>query len=199
MELGEEAILAYEAIRSNQFPDLYQAQVCLLPSVNNFDIQFNVTQETTAETASNPFNSLSHEGLERHFNCLVDAKHAISLRKSAILADIGDCLQALESKISLYHKDEVFLSSATQEIRLVKEASSTRGFGINFFVLEALRSLTSNPSYGLSFVEKHATDCSFMRTELRKKEKLQHVAIHFLNDPYSVIEHRMPLFHSVQR
>lgn len=150
-----------------------------------------------ADLAFTPFSALSCEGLKSYFNVLVDARNAVELRRSAVVADIGDCLKLLDSKLCLYSKDDVFLTSAACEIQLIQEESSARDFRINFFGLEYLRSL--NPSYGLSFVEKHSSVYSSIQLVLRTKEDAERATYQFLADPSSLTERRLSLFTTLQR
>lgn len=113
------------------------------------------------------------------------------MRQSALLADIGDCLLSLDSKLRLYEKDGVFLKSATQDIQDIKEQSISMGCHINFLGLELLRSLIPNSTYGECFYKKHQILCSTVQCVLSAKEGAVQVAYQFIDDPHSLLEHRL--------
>lgn len=141
----------------------------------------------------NPFFSYSSKELEQRFNAVVDAKNAVTLRQSAILADIGDCLLQLDSKLRLYERDDVFLKSAAHELQLIKQQSKAAGHAINFLGLELLRSMSPD-SYGQAFYEKHRVLCSSLQHVLAVKEEAIQVAYQFLSDPSCLVEHRLVFF-----
>ncbi len=99
----------------------------------------------------------------------------------------------------MYHKDTVFLSSAAYEIQLIKEESLLRELGINFYGLEMCRSLSQDPPFGLSFKEDHSAINSSITSTLQTQRDLHRATSQFIEDPYSLTEHRLPLFNSVQR
>lgn len=142
----------------------------------------------------NPISSLSVKELEQRFNAVVDAKNAVNLRRSATLADIGDCLLLLDSKLRLYDRDDAFLKSAVHEIQLIKQQSKATGRPIDFLGLELLRSMSRNCKYGQSFYEKHRILCSSVQRILSVKEQATHVAYQYLSDPASLLEHRLLFF-----
>ena len=144
-------------------------------------------------------SSLSYEGIERYFNALIDASDAIQLRKIAVSVDIAECLKILDSKLSMYCKDAVFLSSAAYEIQLIEEESLMRNLGINFYGLEMCRSLSQDPPYGLSFMENHSDINSSITLTLQTQPDLHRATRQFIEDPFSLTEHRLPLFNSMQR
>lgn len=146
-----------------------------------------------------PFTSFSRENLERYFGKLIDARNAIALRQSALAIDIGDCLRALDTKLRLYAKDDVFLKTAAHEVYLIEQESLVRDLKINFFGLELLRSMTRNPSYGSSFLEKESILFSSTRHVLRTREDAGRITSQFLADPYSLVEHRLPLLRPHQK
>ncbi|KJA12713.1 hypothetical protein HYPSUDRAFT_210199, partial [Hypholoma sublateritium FD-334 SS-4] len=176
--LGEEAIATYEL--------LHAAQVADLPPDEN-------------DRSPRLFSSLSREGIERHFNALVDARDAIQLRRLAVSVDIGECLKVLDSKLSMYSKDGVFLSSAAYEILLIKAESATRQLDINFYGLEVCRSKTRNPPYGSSFMEQHSNTNTSINLALQMREDAYQATDIFVDDPCALTEHRLPFFNFVQR
>ncbi|KJA13169.1 hypothetical protein HYPSUDRAFT_209774 [Hypholoma sublateritium FD-334 SS-4] len=97
ISLGEAAVSTYEDLRSVHTAGLPPHESDHQPS---------------------PLSSLSREGIERYYNALVDAREAIRLRRLAVTIDIGECLKVLDSKLNMYCKDGVFLSSAAYEVKL---------------------------------------------------------------------------------
>ncbi|KJA13359.1 hypothetical protein HYPSUDRAFT_59947 [Hypholoma sublateritium FD-334 SS-4] len=89
-----------------------------------------------------PPPTLSCDDLERRFCAVADAKNAVKLRQSATLADIGECIMFLDSKLRLYDKDRVFLKSASVDLQFIKGQATTNGHSINFLGLELYRSQT---------------------------------------------------------
>lgn len=152
----------------------------------------NLAQEPEHERR--PFSSFSREGLERRFNAAADAKNAVSLRRSAVAADIAESLRELDSQLRIYCWDEVFLKSAAYEIDLISDESSERNLRINFSGLERLRSLSRYPFYGASFLEKNSVVFSSTKQDLQTRGDGGWAAQHFVADPRSLTEHRMPLF-----
>lgn len=159
----------------------------------------DIAQPPELSDSHRPFSSFSCEGLERYFNALVDARNAIALRKSALEVDIGDYLKVLDARLSLYAKDEVFLQSAANEVQLIEQESSARDLRINFLRLELLRSLTRNPSYGSSFLEKESVIFSSTMRILRKRGDAGQITLLFLADPHSLAERRLPLLGNLQK
>lgn len=141
-----------------------------------------------------PFSFSSYEELQRQYAVTVDAKNAIILRQSAILVDIGHCLEVLRPKINLYAMDTVMLASAHADLEYIHSECLSQKIHLNFCDLEWHRSAQS-PN-GLAFVDdkRHPT--------FRWKERIitfgdHHEAekaagLQFLKDPAALIEGRLP-------
>ena len=143
----------------------------------------------TADRPCNPVSSFSQQELEQRFCAVVDAKNAVTLRQSATLADIGDCLLLLDSKLRLYETDDVFVNSAVREMHMIEQQSST-----SFLGLEVFRSTTSRGRHGQSFYEKNRLLCSSVQRAIDAKEENIQVAYQFLSDPSCLVEHRLVFF-----
>ncbi|KJA17354.1 hypothetical protein HYPSUDRAFT_206291 [Hypholoma sublateritium FD-334 SS-4] len=107
------------------------------------------------------FSSSSTEDLIRYFSAAVDAEHAIRLRESALLADIGDCVELLASKLKLYDQDREVSKRASKEVELIRTESEVRNLDINFYGLEYYRSVNNS---GESFMEEHRERVDFWQT-----------------------------------
>ncbi len=148
----------------------------------------------SADAVCNPFSPLSPKELEKRFNVVTDAKNAVTLRQSAILAEIGEYLLQLDSKLRLYETDNVFVKSASHEIHMIQQQSTTIGHPIGFLGLELFRSMSSKVKYGPSFYERNRLLCSSVQRTLDVKEEAIHVAYQFLSDPSCLVEHRLCFF-----
>lgn len=193
--LGDDAVSTYESVCSSQTTGPP-------PDVKSFHYEtISVLKKNYTQATDSPhslFSSFSCEGLEKYFNALIDARNAITLRRSANGADIGAFLKVLDARLNLYRKDEVFLSSAAHELQQIKQESLKRNFRINFLGLEMFRSLTRNPPHGSSFLELHGATNTCVNTSLRTLEDEQCVTDLFLEDPSSLTEHRIPYFNTLQ-
>lgn len=194
--LGEAAISTYELLRSALTAGLPPHVMCSTHPKKSYFLR-HFTQES--DHPPSLLSSLSCEGIERYYNALVDAKEAIRLRRLAITIDIGECLKVLDSKLKLYRKDGVFLSSAAYEVQLVKAESQTRQLGINFFALEMCRSQFQDPHYGASLLERNSHINTYIGMLLQVKEDVRQATYLFVDDPFALTEHRLPPFNSVQR
>lgn len=140
----------------------------------------------------NPFLLQSHEALERHYSIVVDAKNAVSLRQSAILADIGLCLGLLIPKIHLYAKDRVLLASIYEDLDYIHQECSNRQIELSFDSLEWFRSADS--PYGLGFVDdkRHQSFCwREKKLAINNYNAARAVALQFLGDPAALMEDRL--------
>ena len=60
------------------------------------------------------------DALAHQFMTVVNAKHALTFRQYAVLADIGSCVELLGAKVKLYIKDQAVLSSAIEDTNHIK-------------------------------------------------------------------------------
>lgn len=134
------------------------------------------------------FSSSSAEELTHYFSAAVDAEHAIRLRESALLADIGDFIELLASKLKLYDQDRAVGKRVSDEVDLIRKESEVRNLDINFYGLEYYRR-TNN--LGESFMEEHSEVYHDMEPILEAKEFSTSLARRFLGDPMALREHRL--------
>lgn len=73
---------------------------------------------------TNPFSSFSVEELEIYYAAAVDTKNILQLRKALVKADIGDSLELLVPKLSLYERDSAILTNVLDELKLIKHECS---------------------------------------------------------------------------
>lgn len=100
-------------------------------------------------------------------------------------------------KIRLYELDEMILSTALAEIRLIQEECWHRGLRLNFYSLEYLRRIHSR--HELSVTEKHPKLFSKTLAFLQEKDVAQNAAKQFCADPYALKENRLPIFRTSER
>lgn len=145
------------------------------------------------QTMSNPFTCCSFEELEHQYSVAVDAKNALAFRQMAILADIGIFLELLAAKIHVYTRDRVTLTSAYEDLRLIRQECSRKKLRVNFEYLEWYR-LEKDRS-GLGFVDenRHQT-FSWQEKKLVFEDYRipRAAALQFLRDPVALIEARLP-------
>lgn len=116
-------------------------------------------------------------------------EHAIRLRESALLADIGDGIKLLSEKLKLYDQDEALRKRIGYEKELIRQESSDRNLKINFHGLGYFRS--RNRRLGQSFMEEHNLVFHQIEPTLNAKEASTYLAKHFLKDPTALREHRL--------
>lgn len=136
---------------------------------------------------------LSFNDLERQFCAAADAKNATKLRQAAVLADIGECILFLDSKLRLYDRDCVSLKSTSVHMQLIKQHAVTQGHTINFLGLELFRSQKQKSIYGESFIQANSLLRTSTQDILDLRQEAIQVAHHFISDPFSLVEHRLPL------
>ena len=134
------------------------------------------------------FSSSSPKEITRYFAAAVDAENAIRLRESALLVDIGDCVELLTSKLKLYDQDRAVSKRASDEIKLIKKESKARNLDINFYGLEYFRRANQLDE---SFREEHGEIYHDLEPILDMKEFSTSLALKFLEDPMALREHRL--------
>lgn len=135
--------------------------------------------------------------LEKYYVAAVDVKNALLLRRSVVQADIGDALELLLPKLSLYQQDNAMLQTVIHELRLIREACSDKDIDLSFFGLEFRR--YTIPQYPRSVMEEHNVLFSALRYSLGQKDDAQQAANRFMEDPCALWEHRLPPFATSQR
>lgn len=145
------------------------------------------------------FSRVSPEELEAYYNIVIDARNALALRQSVILANIGDCLDLLSTKLRLYDKDDALMQSTFYDVQSIKREAVNRKLGINFWALEYVRSGSSSAQHGASFIENHSDIYSTLGRVLDTKRSSQRVARQFINDPQALREHRLAPYPSSRR
>lgn len=136
------------------------------------------------------------EVLERQYSVAIDAQNALALRRSAVVADIGLCLELLIPKINLYAKDTVMLSSVSEDIASIYRQCSQQQLDLHFDHLERLRTPTP---YGLAFVDdkRHQSFCwQTSKIIIDGYREARAVGLRFLKDPAALIENRLPKLRS---
>lgn len=142
-------------------------------------------------------NSLLIEALAHRYALVVDAKNALMLRQSAILVDIGLCLESLVPMINLHATDEVKLKTIRQELKNIRQACDYHQIKLEFGDLEWHRS--AKDSWGLAFVDdKRYQDFSWKKSTMAIDEcsDIRASGAQFLNDPAALIENRLPKLRS---
>ena len=137
------------------------------------------------------------ETLAYQYAIIIDAKNALTLRQSAVIADIGLYLELLIPKINVYAMDAVKLISAHQDLDYIHQECVNRHFKLQFSDLEWRRS-ESHPC-GLAFIHnKRHQEFSWQKKmlEFNGYSDAQAVGLQFLNDPAAVIENRLPALRS---
>ncbi len=128
---------------------------------------------------------------------IVDARNALILRQSAIVADIGLYLESLIPKINLYAIDNAHLVSVREELDRICQECEDRKITLQFNDLEWSRS-AKHPA-GLSFLDdKRHRDFSWYETTMLidTYSDARAVGLHFLSDPTALMENRLPRLNS---
>lgn len=143
-------------------------------------------------------NPYSPEALACQYATTIDAKNALVLRQSAIVADIGLFLELLIPKISIYETDRVKLINIHQHLDRIHQECISQQISIEFSDLEWRRS--ADHSCGLAFTNKNR------HKEFSWRERIMAIGEYyndaravgqqFLNDPVSLVEHRFPALRS---
>lgn len=144
-----------------------------------------------------PFSSLSAGDLERYFVAAVDAKNALQLRNSIVAVDIGDALEYLAPKLSMYGRDEAALETAFEDMRLIRAECSSRSLHLDFFSLEFFRRRL--PLHRPSVLERYNSLFFAAERAIDERADAQRAAWKYLKDPCSLKEHRLPYFSTSQR
>ena len=128
---------------------------------------------------------------------IIDAQNALLLRQSTTITDIGISLEMLTSLLCTYDTDAARLVSMKEEIELLMQANAERNLDLDFDILENFRS--SFPPYDSSFTEKNHSLYSTVQPLIDARRDAQAAGLHFLNDPMSLREYRLPLLLTSQR
>ena len=108
---------------------------------------------------------------------------------------IDGILEELVQKVCLHDEDASILGRIDREIDFMAEADRQNNFCIQFARLQTYRSRFS-PACGESFSEEHCFLISHVEEYLEDKTNCIKAAAQFLNDPASLIEHRLSHFFS---
>ncbi|KJA23427.1 hypothetical protein HYPSUDRAFT_54375 [Hypholoma sublateritium FD-334 SS-4] len=171
-------------------------------AVNEALALFDATQRDRALSlrglSPNPFSRYSPEALARQYATTIDAKNALVLRQSAILADIGLFLELLIPKISIYETDRAKLTNIHQDLDYIHEECINQQINLQFSDLEWRRS--ADHACGLAFANrKRHSEFSWQERIIAIGEyynDAQAVGQQFLADPACLIEHRFPALRS---
>lgn len=128
---------------------------------------------------------------------VIDAKNALLLRLSTTTVDMGATLEVLTSQLCLYDTDNARLTSIKKELKLLMEVSSERELDLDFNFLEKYRS--SIAPYESSFTEKNHLLYYNVQPLIDAGRDARAASLHFLKDPMSVREYRLPPFTTSQR
>lgn len=140
-----------------------------------------------------PFSIFSPETLACQYATTVDAKNALVLRQSAIVADIGLFLELLIPKVNVYATDTVMLTSIQQDLELLRQECIARHIDLPFNDLEWGRS-PDHPC-GLAFTNegRHQNFSWQDKTmDVSEYSDARAVGLQFVNDPASIIDNRLP-------
>lgn len=187
ISIADGAVSEYQTVRAS-IPDKVPAP-----------LTFYTTMLSLRPPQAPGLSTLSPNDLALYFNAVVDAKNALTLRQSAVMADIGDCLEMVSPKFGLYDTDSMVLQSVFYELQLIKEECQTRQLGLNFWALEYFRSGLHGSDYGFSFVEDHPELYATVGRVLGDKEFSSHATQQFLQDPFSLREQRLSPFFSYEK
>lgn len=143
------------------------------------------------QSPSNPFSLYSPDALAYQFATTIDAKNAITLRQSAIVADIGLYLQLLIPKINTYAIDKVKLIRIHQDLDYIYEECVSQQLNLQFSDLEWRRS--ANHPCGLAFIDANRhEEFSWQERiiEIGECDDALAVGMQFLGDPTALMENR---------
>lgn len=142
-----------------------------------------------AQALSNVFLSWTPDTLKRYFETAVDAENALLLRKSALLIDIGICLETLTANLSIYDNDNAILSHVKDDIETLKHICAERQLEYDYASLANLRSMA--PPYRLSFREEHQNLYWEVRPHSTRHRDATAAASKYLEDPLALREYRL--------
>lgn len=135
------------------------------------------------------FLTWTPDALKHYFEIAVDAENALLLRQSALVTDIGVCLEILTAQLSLYDRDKATLGCLKDDIHFLKEACAAKHLDIDFAAVANLRSLS--PPHQLSFRERHQNLYWEVRPRIARHEDAQAAGYKFLEDPLALREYRL--------
>lgn len=121
------------------------------------------------------------ELFEESYNILIDTRNAITMRQALVLADIGQCLQQLVTRLDAYDSGDAARTYVDHEIDFIEEESRKRDFSINFYGLECHRSSCS--TYGPSFLQNNRLLYLRLQSILDASSSFQSAASAFMNNP----------------
>lgn len=167
----------------------------LKPQYVNRSVYTNVfqllTDQPLPQASLNDYlcESWTFDILKRHFEAAIDAENALHLRQSAVLTDIGICLEILTAKLSIYDLDNATSSYIKDDIESLKRACAARELKFNYTSLANLRSIV--PPYHLSFREKHQNLYWEVRQHDARRRDAKAAALNYLQDPLALREYRL--------
>lgn len=144
----------------------------------------------------NPFSLYSPQALAHQYAVVIDARNALVLRQSAIIADIGLHLESLAPKVNLYTMDTATLYSVLQDLEYIRKECVNQKVKLQFGDLEWSRS-TKHPA-GLAFVDddRYPDFCWQESTTLIDTYRdARSIGLHFLKDPTALTENQLPKLH----
>lgn len=133
------------------------------------------------------------EALAYRYALAVDAKNALMLRQSAILTDVGICLESIIPMINLYSTDEVRLTNIHQDLEDIRQACDKHQIKLQFGDLEWHRS--AKDPCGLAFVDdKRYQGFSWKESTMAIDGcgGAQVIGLRFVKDPAALVENRLP-------
>ncbi len=107
------------------------------------------------------------------------------MRQSTLTVEIGEVLGDLTEKLRLYDQYYSITGSITENLQLVEDVSSRKGFCINFEGLRDLRSMSA-PHKGETFLEKHGFKNSQLDDYLDQYHADVARTARFFKDPLSL-------------
>lgn len=173
--LGDDALTAY----SSRGLVIYKVESIILNAISTNVIHLQ--------------SDSPREFLEASYNVLIDTRNAISMRQSIILADIGQCLQQLVTRLDAYDSGDAARTYVDHEIEFIEEENQKRSLSINFYGLECHRSSCSN--YGPSFLQTNRLLYLKLQSILDVSGVFQSAASAFMNDPSLLRERPSRLSH----
>lgn len=129
------------------------------------------------------------DALRNYFEVAIDAEQALLLQQSAVVTDIGICLEILTAKLSLYDKDQAILTCLKDELKSLKDACVSRHVDLDFEAMANLRSMA--PPYNLSFREQYQNLYWEIRPHLAQHREAKVAGHKFLDDPLALREYRL--------
>lgn len=127
--------------------------------------------------------------MKEYFKVAIDAENALLLQQSALVTDMGICLEMLTSQLSLYDRDKATLMCLKDDLDSLKEACAARLLDFDFGTMANLRSIA--PPYQLSFREQHQNLYWEIRPHIARNRDAQAAGFKFLEDPLALREYRL--------